>query len=129
FLAPYGLESYDATYVNAPPMRIHLFDDGDLVGPFVYGLEGTRDPDTLRPVFVADTDQIYRLHFFVEGTPWKFLGLFPTSVHLFGVEDPGRVFLFGTDGMGRDLLSRVLLGSQVSLSIPLVGVTISFILG
>src|SRR5699024_10922042 len=58
-----------------------------------------------------------------------FLGIFPTSVHLFGVEDPGRIFLFGTDGMGRDLLSRVLLGSQVSLSIPLVGVTISFILG
>ncbi len=129
FLAPYGLESYDATYVNAPPMTIHFFHEGNFVGPFVYGLDGTRDPDTLRPIFVPDPDQIYRLQFFVTGTEWKFLGIFPTSLHLFGVEDPGRIFLFGTDGMGRDLLSRVLLGSQVSLSIPLVGVSISFVLG
>lgn len=129
FIAPYGLESYDATYVNAPPMRIHLFHDGSFVGPFVYGLDGARDPDTLRPIFVPDPDQIHRLRFFVEGNEWKFLGFIPTNLHLFGVEDPGRVFLFGTDGMGRDLMSRVLLGSQVSLSIPLVGVSISFVLG
>lgn len=129
FLAPYNLGSYDAAYIDAPPTRIRFFHEGQWVGPYVYGLEHSRDPETLRSILTADTDRIHRLQFFVEGSEWSFFGLFSSTIHLFGVDGGGRIFLFGTDGMGRDLFSRILLGSQVSLSIPLVGVAISFILG
>ncbi|WP_114853976.1 ABC transporter permease [Brachybacterium sp. YJGR34] len=129
FLAPYSLAGYDSDYVDAPPTMIHLFHEGRFVGPFVYGLSFERDPETLRPIFVADQDQIHRLEFFTQGSEWSFFGLFHSSTHLFGAEGGGRVFLFGTDSLGRDLFSRVLLGSQVSLTIPLVGVAISFVLG
>lgn len=129
FVAPYDLGSYDSNYVDAPPTRLHLFHDGSFIGPYVHGLERSRDPETLRSILTEDPDQIHRLQFFVQGSEWSFFGLFSSTTHLFGVEDPGRIFLFGTDGMGRDLFSRILLGSQVSLSIPLVGVAISFVLG
>lgn len=129
FIAPYHLGSYDAEYVNAPPTRIHLVHEGELIGPHVHGLSFDRDPETLRPIFVEDPEQIHRLEFFTQGEDWSFLGLFTSSTHLFGVEGGGRVFLFGTDSLGRDLFSRIVLGSQVSLSIPLIGVAISFVLG
>ncbi|UQZ82363.1 D-ala-D-ala transporter subunit [Paenibacillus konkukensis] len=131
FLAPYGLQSYDSKYVNAPPMGLHFVNaDGKFhLRPFVYELKSGRDPVTFRKIFVDDETIQYSLRFFVEGESYKFLGLIPTSTHLFGVEQPGRLFLFGTDGMGRDLFSRIVLGSQISLSIPLIGVAISFVLG
>src|SRR5699024_7217360 len=131
FVAPQGLQSYDSEYVNAPPTKIHFFDEeGNFhFRPFVYGLERTRDPETYGNKFVEDKEDKYPIEFFVEGEEYKFLGLFPTKIHLFGVKDPGEVFLLGTDGMGRDLFSRIILGSRVSLSIPLVGVTISLIIG
>jgi len=131
FIAPYSLESYDSRYVNAPPMMIRFVDaDGKFhIQPFVYGLKSSRHPETMRKIFEADTEVRYKLQLFVKGEPYKFLGLFTTDIHLFGVEEPGRLFLFGTDSMGRDLFSRIMLGSQISLSIPLVGVSISFVLG
>lgn len=131
FLAPYGLQSYDSKYVNAPPMTLRFVDaDGRFhIKPFVYELKSTRHPETMRKMFVHNPGKRYSLQFFVKGEKYRFLGLIPTDVRLFGVEQPGRIFLLGTDGMGRDLFSRILLGSQVSLSIPLVGVAISFVLG
>ncbi|MBP1966486.1 ABC transporter permease [Paenibacillus aceris] len=131
FIAPYGLQSYDSKYVNAPPTKVSFKDaDGHFhFRPFVNDLKSGRDPVTLRKIFVQDEKVRHPLRFFVKGEDYKFLGLFSTNIHLFGVDAPGRIFLFGTDGMGRDLLSRVFLGSQVSLSIPLIGVSISFVLG
>ncbi|TLS50694.1 ABC transporter permease [Paenibacillus antri] len=131
FIAPYGLESYDSKYVNAPPMMPRFVDaDGNFhLRPFVYELKSERDPETMRKMFVANEDVRYPLQLFARGEEYKFLGLFPTTIHLFGVEEPGRLFLLGTDGMGRDLFSRIVLGSQISLSIPIVGVGISFVLG
>ena len=129
FLAPYGLESYDSRFADAPPTPIHFFHDGSFVGPFVYGLEFTRDPETLRPMFEEATDQIHKLTFFAHGDSNTWFGLFSSSLHLFGAEGDGRVFLFGTDGLGRDIFSRILLGAQISLTVPLVGVAISFVLG
>ncbi|MGG1554592.1 ABC transporter permease [Paenibacillus ferrarius] len=131
FIAPYGLQSYDSKYVNAPPTKLSFKDaEGNFhLRPYVNELKSGRDPVTLRKVFVQDEKLRHPVRFLVKGETYKFLGLFSTRVHLFGVDEPGRLFLFGTDGMGRDLLSRVVLGSQISLSIPLIGVSISFVLG
>ncbi|TBL79600.1 ABC transporter permease [Paenibacillus thalictri] len=131
FIAPYDLQSYDSKYVNSPPMKLKWIDkEGKFhLMPFVNGLKSGRDPVTLRKMFMPDEDAVYPLRLFVQGESYSFLGLFTTKTHLFGVDEPGRVFMFGTDGMGRDLFSRILLGSQISLSIPLIGVSISFVLG
>ncbi|WP_284646134.1 ABC transporter permease [Paenibacillus silviterrae] len=131
FIAPQGLLSYDSQYINTAPMTIRWIDaEGKFqLQPFVYGLKSSRDPVTLRKMYVDDTQVKYPVKLFVEGESYKLWGIIPTNKHLFGVDPPGKLFLFGTDGMGRDLFSRIVLGSQISLSIPLVGVTISFILG
>lgn len=132
FFAPQGTEKYDGSYVNCPPHGIHLFHEGKFIGPFVYGLARERDPETYMMKFVDNKEEIYKVHFFVQGTEgseYKFLGLFETNLHLFEAEGEGRVFLFGTDSMGRDLFSRVILGAQISLFIPVVGMLLTVFLG
>jgi peptide/nickel transport system permease protein len=131
FIAPQGLQSYDSKYLNAPPMLPRWIDkEGNFhLRPFVYELKSARDPVTLRKIYVDNTEVKHPIRFFVKGESYKFLGLIPTDRHLFGVDEPGKVFLLGTDGMGRDMFSRLVLGSRISLSIPLVGVTISFLIG
>jgi peptide/nickel transport system permease protein len=130
FVAPQGLTSYSSKYKDCPPTRIHLFTtEGKFIGPFVYGVTSERDPETLRKIFAEDADAVYRLRIFARGESYRFLGLFETDRHLALVDEPGAFFLFGTDSMGRDIFSRIVLGSRVSLTIPLVGVAISFLLG
>lgn len=129
FFGPYGAWQRHPEHVLAPPTRIHLFDQGKLVGPFVYGYVQGTDPETLARTYEEDTTQVSRLRLFVRGEPYKLAGLFETDLHFFGVEDPGVIFLFGTDTLGRDVFSRILQGARVSLSIGLLGVIISFILG
>ncbi len=129
FLGVQGLTTYDSQYLNCPPTRIHLFDkDGTFRGPFVYGLKTERDPETMRKIFTADESAIYPIRFFSEGEEYTVFGK-SMNLHFMTVEEPGRLFLFGTDNMGRDIYSRIALGSRISLSIPLVGVAISFVLG
>ncbi len=130
FIAPSNLTAYDAQSKDAPPSTIHFFtEDGEFIGPFVYGVNQTRDPVTYKKIFAEDTSKIYRIQFFTKGCEYSFLGFIKSDLHLFGVEPGGKLFLFGTDSMGRDLLSRIILGSQVSLTIPFAGTAISFILG
>ncbi|MGC8972510.1 MAG: ABC transporter permease, partial [bacterium] len=129
FIAPYTLETRFEGYQNAPPSKIYFFDDkGKLSLPFIYKLERKFDLNTFSTVFVEDKSEKYYLKFFVRGEPYKLLGIFPTNIHLFGTEG-FPVFLFGTDSLGRCLFTRTLYGSRVSLSIGLVGIFISFMLG
>ncbi|MGH0053596.1 MAG: ABC transporter permease [Sphaerochaetaceae bacterium] len=129
FLAPSDLLAYNAATKNCPPTNIHVSHEGTFIGPFVYGLESERNMETFEIEFTENTDELYRIKLFTKGPAYKLFGLIPSDIHLFGVEEGGYIFLFGSDSMGRDLFSRVILGSQVSLTIPFAGTFISFVLG
>jgi len=116
-------------YIYAPPQRIRFFnEEGFHLRPFVYGLERKIDPVTFRRTYIENKTKKYPIYFFVHGDKYKLWNLYPTDIHLFGVKE-GPIFLFGTDKLGRDLFSRNLYAARISLSIGLVGVAISFILG
>ena len=130
FLAPYTLNHRQVAYAFAPPQRLQFVsDEGVHLWPFVYGIKGVRHPETLRKFYVEDREQRYAVRLFVRGAPYRFWGLFETDIHLFGVDEGGTLFLLGTDHLGRDLLSRIIYGSRISLTIGLVGVTLSFVFG
>jgi len=127
FIAPYPQEMMDRQSFYHPPMRIHWIDQGRFqANPFVYA---TTLADPARFRYQEDRSRPMPLRFFAPGTPYRFLGLIPTRRHLYGVDPPGTVHLLGTDNEGRDLLSRVLYGGQISLTVGLVGIAISFTLG
>jgi peptide/nickel transport system permease protein len=129
FLAPYE-KATRTPYVNMPPKGIHFVHEGRFsLRPFVYGITVKKDIETMSRTFEADESQRYAVLFLVQGDTWSFLGLFKSDRHLFGVEEGGTIALMGTDELGRDLLSRILYGAAVSLSIGLLGVISSFILG
>lgn len=129
FLAPYGPTQRHRGYIFVPPQPLRFADEnGFSFRPFVHPLEGTLDPESFQRVYVADTSQRIPVRLFVRGHEYKLFGFIKTDLHLFGT-DEGAVFLFGTDELGRDVFSRVLYGGQISMSIGLVGVFLSLILG
>jgi len=130
FLAPYPKDTHFGQFAYRPPTAVHLFDaEGKFRGPFVYGTTTSRDPETLQLIYQVDEATRYPIRFLAHGEPHKLLGLIETDIRLFGVEEPEAIFLLGTDAIGRDLFSRVLHGARLSLSIGLIGVALSFIIG
>ena len=129
FLAPYNLQSRDTQHIHAPPQALHLFHDGRFVGPFVYGYTFDLDMETLKRVYQPDPQKVQPLRFFCRGDSYQLWGQFETNLHLFCPAEGGTAFLFGTDRLGRDMLSRVIYGSRISLTIALIAVAISFVLG
>jgi peptide/nickel transport system permease protein len=131
FLATIDPHDTDAKRSFIPPQAIHWFDNGRFA-PHVYGLKGVRDPRTFKVVYTPDPNEKRFLGLFVRGYGYNLLGLFPTERHLLGVTD-GRpqdgLFLLGTDLLGRDVWSRLLLASRTSLTIGLAGVALSLFLG
>jgi len=127
FIAPYQ-KLTRSEYIYMPPQRVHVIDNGTLSRPFVYGVSATVDMKELKRVYADDETVTYPIKFFVHGDLWS-LGPVKSDLHLFGVDSPGTVFLMGTDNLGCDLFSRILYGAAISLSIGLVGVLISFVLG
>ena len=121
----------DAMRSHIPPQGIHWLEEGKF-NPHVYAIEGTRDPKTLLRTYVIDPDVRIPVRLFARGFEYKLLGLWQTDVHLIGVvgaEAEDTLFLLGTDNMGRDLFSRLVYGTRISLSIGLVGVMLSLFLG
>ena len=117
FWAPYGSLTQHAGFVHAPPTRIRLIDpDGRLRPPFVYAVTGKVNMETFQREFVEDRSVIHPVRFLVRGEPYRFWGAIDADLHLFDAGE-GRMFLLGTDELGRDVFSRVLAGSRVSLTI------------
>jgi len=131
FFSPYDIYKRYEKYIYCPPQRVHFFDEkGNFhFRPFVYGLQKKFDLATFTRIYTEDKTKKYPIYFFVHGDEYELWNLFSMDIHLFGVKEPGTMFLFGTDELGRDLFSRNIYASRISLSIGLVGVAISFILG
>ncbi len=129
FLSPYNLQTRNVDFIHAPPQAVHLFHEGSFVGPFVYGRTMALDIDTLHRVYTNDTDDVQKLRFFCRGDDYKFWGLIPGNLHFVCPSEGGQFFLLGTDRLGRDMLSRILYGARISLTIGLLGITVSFVLG
>ncbi|MDR2094798.1 MAG: ABC transporter permease [Treponema sp.] len=134
FLAPYSAVSYLADCKNMPPQRLRFFRTDEngkkIVAPFVYGYTMTIDPQSLRRRFVQDTSRVYPVRFFAPGEPYKMWAVFDTRLHLVSpVEADTPMYFFGGDSLGRDLFSRVIHGTRISMSIGLIGVIISLFLG
>jgi len=128
FFSPYTSNTRFEGFQNAPPTRLHLIKPDGSLQPFVYGTQRKLDQKTFKFTYIEDQTQVIPVQFFVKGEPYKLLGLIRADVHLFGVKET-RVNLFGTDRLARDVFSRTLHGARISLSIGLVGVFISFMLG
>lgn len=133
FLAPFSTELYRTDYTYAPPQPLNLFEttaDGRRFNPYVNGYKVEIDQVALRRTFVVDDETKHYVGFLVEGAPYKLLGLFETNIHLIGPRNPADpMYLLGADRLGRDLLSRLIYGTRISMSIGLVGVALSFVLG
>lgn len=130
FCAPYNFDSEKRTLSYCPPMRIHFVDASGRFHwrPFMYEYSYTFDEYYDR-IYVQDTSVRYPIKLFAAGEEHRLLGLIPMRTHLFGVDEPARIYLLGADYRGRDVFSRILYGSRVSLSIGFVGVAISFFVG
>ncbi len=131
FLAPYNLHSRNIHHILAPPQTLHLFHEGEFIGPFVYGYSRSLDLAQLKRVYVEDPEKVYPLRFFCRGDDYRFWGLFEADLHLVCPADRGgaTLFLLGTDRLGRDVLSRIIYGARISLTVGLFGILISFALG
>jgi len=130
FIAVAGPETRDPHYVLGPPHTVHWIDADETVkiAPYIYGSKTVRDPETLALRVAEDREVKIPVRFFVKGEPYRLMGVVPWDVHLIGIED-GLLHLFGTDDLGRDVFSRTMYATRVSLSIGLIGVLNSFLLG
>lgn len=130
FFSAYHHDEFHVEFTFAPPQKVRFTDgNGRLSRPFVYAYERSIDMTTLAISYREVPTARYPIRFFVRSEPYKLIGFIPVSTRLIGVDEGGTLFLWGTDNLGRDILSRVWTGAQVSLSVPLVGTFITILLG
>ena len=129
FFSTQDPERTDARQAFIPVQSIHFFDDGKL-SPWVPAIAGKRNPTTLRMEWTTDTKKRVPIRFLGAGPHWRLCGLIPTNIHLIVAADPNqRIFLLGSDRLGRDQWSRIMHGTQTSMTVGLVAVALSVILG
>jgi peptide/nickel transport system permease protein len=129
FFAPVAPTTYIAEYVYAPPQQVMFFRDGNFA-PYVNGYTFERDPRSFKKIFSLDETTIIPIGFFVHGEKYKFLGLIESDIHLIGPLEVGQPFyLLGADALGRDVLSRTIFSSRISLTVAWISVIIGLVMG
>lgn len=131
FFSPYDFAKGNGRFIFVAPQAVHFLDEQGRfhIRPFVYPITGKRDPATMRIVYTEDRADPQPIRFIVRGYDYEmFFGLVESSIQLFGV-DRGFVFLLGTDGRARDMLSRIIAGARVSLIVGLLGIVLMVFLG
>ncbi len=129
FLSPHDPTHRYYNYVHLPAQRIHIFSQDGIHWPFVYGIKKSFDLQTGVKAYTEDASVRYPVYPFARGAQYTFYGLFTTDIHLFGTGKDNPMFLLGTDRFGRDMLSRIIAGGRISLTIGLLAVFISLTLG
>ena len=128
-IAPYGLQTRNADFIFAPPQKVQFFHEGEFIGPFVYSLDYRLNMEILRREYADNQDVVQPLRFFCRGDVYEFWSLFESDFHLVCAAKGGTFFFLGTDRLGRDIWSRMIYGTRISLTVGLVGIILSFILG
>ena len=131
FFSPADPRLRDSGHIYAPPQRMRFIgEDGFHLRPFVYGIKGGELDENWMRQYEQDRSKVLKIRFFVRGAPYRLWGLIPSNLHFVGIGEKGEPFyLLGADHFGRDLLSRIIHGSRISLSIGLVGVSLSLVIG
>ncbi len=129
FLAPYDLHRQNTNFIYTPPQSVHLVHEGEFIGPFVYPWNYRLNMENLKREYTPDTSKVQPVRFFCLGDSYEFWGLVPGSFHFVCPPEDGTLFLLGTDRLGRDMLSRIIYGARISLTVGLIGIVISFTLG
>ncbi len=130
FIAPYSKDFSDRSMSYAPPSKIFMItSEGKLSFPYTYNYKREFDKDAMQVEYKLDRTQKYYIKLFVKAEKYKFLGIIPTSIHLFGTNEGGRIFLLGTDINGRDVFSRILFGGRISMTIGFLALFVLFPIG
>lgn len=129
FISPYTPNERNADHLYAPPQTISWFHEGEFIGPFVYPRTAIADLQQYQWTYETDRSRPMPLQFFCPGAEYRLAGVIKTDRHLFCAPEGATIFLFGSDRLGRDVFSRILYGAQLSLTVGLIGITVSFLLG
>jgi peptide/nickel transport system permease protein len=130
FVTPYTLETRFEAFAQSSPTVIRWIKPDGGFGPYVFGVKKVLDKETFKYSFIEDPATVYPIKLFVQGESYQMWGLWDMNIHLFGLDNPEiPLFLYGADRLGRDIYTRTIYGARISLSIGLVGVFLSFVLG
>ena len=128
-LAPYNLHTRNIDFIYAPPQAVHCSTRAASSGRSSTAAQMTLDMDTLKRDYTDNQDEVQPLRFFCRGDTYQFWGLFEATSIWSARPKDGQLFLLGTDRLGRDVLSRIIYGARISLTIGLLGIAFSFVLG